>query len=142
MEEYNTLPRPPRKPDPKPEPKSNPNPKGGDPRKDIYIHSKVILIDQAFGMLGSANHNERSMEHDSEDMLAFRSSERYNLVGQMQKDLMGIVLNGNLPKIFDAKTIFEKFKAQMKLNSDEPNNPVSLVYPLEPAAGLGSILIG
>lgn len=121
---------------------TNPNPRSGDPKRDIYIHSKVILFDQVFGMLGSANHNERSMLHDSEDMLAFRSSERHNIVGEIQKELMSVVLSGNLPEVFDGETIYDKFKLQMKLNVNNPNNPPSLVYPLVPAPGPGSVLIG
>ena len=118
------------------------NSKNTPSRRDIYIHSKVILIDHAFGMLGSANHNERSMVHDSEDMLAFRSSERYDLVGEMQKELMAIALSGDLPETFDGKIIFKHFAEHLDFNSDNPNNPKSLVHRLVPRPGFGSVVVG
>lgn len=125
---------------PQPSIAANPN-KGGDPRKDIYIHSKVILIDHAFGMLGSANHNERSMWHDSEDMLAFRSSERYDLVGNIQKELMGCVLSGDLPSDFDGETIFAHFGNHINYNTKNHEKPKSLLHHLAPGTAMGVTLI-
>ncbi|MFZ5962311.1 phospholipase D family protein [Thalassococcus sp. BH17M4-6] len=38
----------------------------------VYVHSKVTLIDDRFGLIGSANLNGRSMRWDTEASVAFR----------------------------------------------------------------------
>ncbi|MCE0504433.1 phospholipase D-like domain-containing protein [Roseivivax sp. GX 12232] len=38
----------------------------------IYVHAKVVLIDDAFGLVGSANLNGRSMRWDTEASVLFR----------------------------------------------------------------------
>lgn len=43
--------------------------------RDIYVHSKLLLIDDVFFTLGSANMNERSMKNDSELNIAMPSPE-------------------------------------------------------------------
>jgi phosphatidylserine/phosphatidylglycerophosphate/cardiolipin synthase-like enzyme len=43
--------------------------------KEIYVHSKLLLIDDVFFTLGSANVNVRSMENDSELNIACPSPE-------------------------------------------------------------------
>lgn len=43
--------------------------------KDIYVHSKLLLVDDVFFTLGSANVNIRSMEVDSELNIAMPSPE-------------------------------------------------------------------
>jgi phosphatidylserine/phosphatidylglycerophosphate/cardiolipin synthase-like enzyme len=121
-------------------PAYNRKPKLRDPRKDIYIHSKVILFDLVFGMLGSANHNERSMWHDSEDALAFRNSERYNVVEDIQKELLSVVLSDDLPKSLDGKAIYEHFLEHLNYN-DTHSSPKSLVHTLKPVAATGAPLI-
>ncbi|SMC63716.1 phospholipase D family protein [Primorskyibacter flagellatus] len=51
-------------------------PKGADGRINgagpIYVHSKVLLIDDAVGMVGSANLNGRSLRWDTEASVLFR----------------------------------------------------------------------
>ena len=41
----------------------------------IYVHSKVTLIDDAFGLVGSANLNGRSLRWDTEASVRFRTPE-------------------------------------------------------------------
>ena len=41
--------------------------------KDIYVHSKLLLVDDVYFTLGSANFNVRSMEVDSELNIAMTS---------------------------------------------------------------------
>jgi len=43
--------------------------------RDIYVHSKLLLIDDVFFTVGSANINKRSMENDSELNIAMPSPE-------------------------------------------------------------------
>ncbi|UMA63912.1 phospholipase D-like domain-containing protein [Roseivivax marinus] len=42
----------------------------------IYVHAKVTLIDDRFGLVGSANLNGRSMRWDTEASILFRDHER------------------------------------------------------------------
>jgi phosphatidylserine/phosphatidylglycerophosphate/cardiolipin synthase-like enzyme len=91
-------------------------------------------------MLGSANHNERSMWHDSEDALAFRNSERYNVVEDIQKELLSVVLSDDLPEIFDGKSIYEHFLKHLVYNDKHPSSPKSLIHTLTPASTTGVIL--
>jgi phosphatidylserine/phosphatidylglycerophosphate/cardiolipin synthase-like enzyme len=52
--------------------------------EDIYVHAKLLLIDDSFFLLGSANINERSMYNDSE--LAI-STPHYGLASKARQDL-------------------------------------------------------
>jgi hypothetical protein len=80
-------------------------PKTGKDKGNIYVHSKVIIVDGVFAMVGSANHNERSMWHDSEDMLAFAASERHSVPADLRKQLINTVLSGDMPENDEAKKI-------------------------------------
>ena len=55
------------------------SPKGADGRihaaGPIYVHSKVLVIDDAVGMVGSANLNGRSLRWDTEASVMFRDAE-------------------------------------------------------------------
>jgi phospholipase D1/2 len=59
--------------------KSEAAPKGADGRihgaGPIYVHSKVLLIDDAVGMVGSANLNGRSLRWDTEASILFRDED-------------------------------------------------------------------
>ncbi|QFS81888.1 cardiolipin synthetase [Roseivivax sp. THAF40] len=50
----------------------------------IYVHAKVTLIDDDFGMVGSANLNGRSLRWDTEASVLFRDAEA---VGDLRKRL-------------------------------------------------------
>lgn len=60
--------------------------------QDIYVHSKLLLADDSFFLLGSANINRRSMEVDSE--LAVCTAE-HKLVSTTRKKLMSMHYNGD-----------------------------------------------
>lgn len=55
--------------------------------KPIYVHSKLLLVDDVFFTLGSANVNVRSMEVDSEINIAMPSPE---VTAQWRRHLWGI----------------------------------------------------
>ncbi len=57
---------------PKPAPEGNIAIHGAGP---IYVHSKLTLIDDRFGIIGSANLNGRSLRWDTEASIAFRDGE-------------------------------------------------------------------
>ncbi|MFW8594097.1 phospholipase D-like domain-containing protein [Cribrihabitans neustonicus] len=46
----------------------------------IYLHSKVLIIDGSFGVVGSANLNGRSMRWDTESALRLTQPERVSLL--------------------------------------------------------------
>ncbi|MFW8633537.1 phospholipase D-like domain-containing protein [Cribrihabitans pelagius] len=48
----------------------------------IYLHSKVLIIDGSFGVVGSANLNGRSMRWDTESALRLTQPERVALLWQ------------------------------------------------------------
>lgn len=52
-----------------------PDTKAGEPWMEVYIHAKLMLIDDTFMTLGSANINTRSMEVDSELNIAHHRPE-------------------------------------------------------------------
>lgn len=58
---------------------------------DVYIHAKLMLVDDAFMTLGSANINTRSMEVDSELNIAHHRPE---ITEPVRKRLWGMHTNG------------------------------------------------
>jgi phospholipase D1/2 len=58
---------------------------------DIYVHAKVMIVDDRFLRVGSANMNNRSMGLDSECDLTVNGSEREDVrrkIAQLRTDLM------------------------------------------------------
>lgn len=85
--------------------------------REIYIHSKLMLVDDAFMTLGSANLNQRSMAVDSEINIA---TDDYRVARDLRKRVWrmhsgGMVDGGGGTKaeIVDA---FEKWENLMKAN--------------------------
>jgi phosphatidylserine/phosphatidylglycerophosphate/cardiolipin synthase-like enzyme len=80
--------------------------------RDIYIHSKLLMIDDCFMTLGSANLNLRSMSADSEINLA---TDSIGHVRPFRRRVWGMQTggeydggDGSTQKVSDA---FEKWKA-------------------------------
>lgn len=96
--------------------KSIPPPKAKDMRGNIYIHSKVMIINDALAIVGSANLNERSMWHDSETAVAFAANERASPPRELRDKLMAVALNGKLSREEDGGKIFEDFDEKVKFN--------------------------
>jgi phosphatidylserine/phosphatidylglycerophosphate/cardiolipin synthase-like enzyme len=74
----------------------------------IYVHSKVIIVDEALAMIGSNNINERSMWHDSENAVMFRAMERESMPAKLRGRLFEIMV-GNSMKGRSSQMIFELF---------------------------------
>ncbi len=83
----------------------------------IYVHSKLLLVDDVFFTLGSANINVRSMEVDSELNIASPSPE---LTRQWREHLWRIH-TGQAP-LTDMKREFERWGDIMKLNTKAMSN--------------------
>jgi phosphatidylserine/phosphatidylglycerophosphate/cardiolipin synthase-like enzyme len=124
-------------------PEQVPVPDTGQDPGNIYVHSKVLLVDDAFCMIGSANHNERSMWHDTEDMLSVRGTSRDPLLKNFRTELIRTVLCGNMPdETSSAKRIFKNFTIQLNKNVDaylRKETHESLVFPYIPGRSVGSI---
>ena len=55
--------------------------------RDIYVHSKLLVVDDVFSLLSSANINTRSMHTDSELGLA---APDYELAKRWREELWGL----------------------------------------------------
>jgi len=120
-------------------------------RDHIYVHSKVFIVDTAFAMVGSANHNERSMWHDSEDMLAVRSENTGDFPDELRTALFNTVLSGNMPENNSPKKIIDHFERQMdraarwkKTGTDEGKEGTSipLIHEYVPTSAIGTFIFG
>ncbi len=85
--------------------------------KSIYVHSKLLLVDDVFFTLGSANVNTRSMEADSELNISSPSPE---LTRQWRQHLWRMH-SGSAPGE-DMAEIFQLWGDAMALNKKERNS--------------------
>lgn len=94
--------------------------------KDIYVHSKLLLVDDVFFTLGSANVNTRSMEGDSELNIASPSP---TLTQQWRKHLWRLH-TGSTPGD-DMAVEFKAWQKIMASNGERKNSghplPTSLI---------------
>jgi len=91
---------------------ANPRPVKG----AIYVHSKVIVVDEVLAMIGSNNINERSMWHDSENAVMFRATERESLPAELRSQLFEIMVGQSMKGITPDK-IFNLFKKRAADNA-------------------------
>jgi phosphatidylserine/phosphatidylglycerophosphate/cardiolipin synthase-like enzyme len=97
-------------------------------------------VNSLFSLLGSANHNERSMWHDSEAMLAVAGYTPQDFPGKLQKELMHTVLSGHLPKGDSGVRVYRHFLEHLKKNVEaysKGQTQPSLVFPYLPKAAVG-----
>jgi hypothetical protein len=110
----------------------------------IYVHSKVLIVDQAFAMVGSANHNERSMWHDTEDMIGARGFQTTHFPAELRKQLLATVLAGDMPKDDSGEEIFKHFTVHLNNNAEnyiDNKQQESFVFPFIPEAAFGSFVL-
>ncbi|VAW65736.1 Probable phospholipase protein, partial [hydrothermal vent metagenome] len=82
--------------------------------RPIYIHSKLLLVDDTFFTLGSANVNVRSMENDSEINVASPAPE---VAKEWREDLWEMHTKKNLDENMKKEfKIWEKIMSNNKLN--------------------------
>ena len=104
--------------------------------REIYIHSKLLLIDDTFFTLGSANLNQRSMAVDSEINVATidpvcAKDLRKRIWGQLsgsQPDCNGG--NGSPSEIADAFDEWKKLMAENRKNRDKNMRATGFLLPL------------
>ncbi|MGH8854794.1 MAG: phospholipase D-like domain-containing protein, partial [Telluria sp.] len=85
--------------------------------REIYIHSKLLLVDDSFFSLGSANLNQRSMAVDSELNLATNDARRAK--GLRQKiwgKLSGGTVDGKSGLPAEIKEAFREWVKTMDIN--------------------------
>lgn len=78
---------------PRPAPRHTPGPVAGAPV--VYLHSKVTLVDERVGIIGSANLNGRSMRWDTEASVQFQNPDQ---IRQARERLMASWLRGAIPE--------------------------------------------
>ncbi|SFD89312.1 PLD-like domain-containing protein [Roseivivax sediminis] len=91
----------------------------------IYVHAKVTLVDETFGMVGSANLNGRSMRWDTEASILFRDRAlAEDLRLRLARKWLGAQLGDNDPAL--AAT----WNAAARKNADlEPEARMGFVMP-------------
>jgi phosphatidylserine/phosphatidylglycerophosphate/cardiolipin synthase-like enzyme len=88
--------------------------------REIYIHSKLLLVDDGFFSLGSANLNQRSMAVDSEINLATNDAEKATeLRKRIWKQLLGDSTGTNTDLAVDVTKAFGEWVERMKDNLDQ-----------------------
>ena len=86
--------------------------------REIYIHSKLMLIDDVFVTLGSANMNQRSMAVDSEINIAATGLEQ---VSTLRDRIFSLLSGGDIHGSGDWKAlprVFDAWNKRMKHNHD------------------------
>ncbi|XLZ72332.1 phospholipase D-like domain-containing protein [Massilia sp. SR12] len=103
--------------------------------REIYIHSKLLLVDDTFITMGSANLNQRSMAVDCEINLATIAPDKASeLRRQIWGQLSGNQITGGGGSRADIADAFRLWKEQMKQNAKDKskgNQICSLLVPLE-----------
>lgn len=103
--------------------------------REIYIHSKLMLIDGSFLALGSANMNQRSMAVDSELNLATDDCAIVlKLRPKIWSQLSGRLFDGGSGEKEEIKNCFKKWGELMKNNKDKKQNNSKMtgfLLPLE-----------
>jgi phosphatidylserine/phosphatidylglycerophosphate/cardiolipin synthase-like enzyme len=100
----------------------------GKPWTDVYIHAKLMLIDDTFLTLGSANINTRSMEVDSELNLV---QDRPEITRPLRQQLWGLHTKETGAEDMSAlKEVYKKWKDIMKKNKDNRSNRITPIASL------------
>jgi phosphatidylserine/phosphatidylglycerophosphate/cardiolipin synthase-like enzyme len=85
--------------------------------REIYIHSKLLLVDHSFFSLGSANLNQRSMAVDSEINLATNDANKAaDLRQKIWGKLSGGIVNGKEGSLAQIEASFIDWKKAMNTN--------------------------
>ena len=109
--------------------------------REIYIHSKLMFVDDVYTTLGSANLNARSMVGDSEFNIC---TEQYSFTQAARKrvwgNLAGADLDGKTCTREETKETFDKWGKRMKNNktardSGAPPENGSFIHPFEDPRG-------
>ncbi|KPM08103.1 phospholipase D1-like protein [Sarcoptes scabiei] len=94
----------------------------------VYIHSKIMIVDDRISLIGSANINDRSMlgNRDSE-VVIFVEDQEYEFYYMDQKPYKSGKFSGSLRRMLmrEHLGIYKVNKKEMLRMSDEVNDPIS-----------------
>jgi phosphatidylserine/phosphatidylglycerophosphate/cardiolipin synthase-like enzyme len=103
--------------------------------REIYIHSKLLLVDDCFFSLGSANLNQRSMAVDSEINLATTDAKlAADLRRRIWGQLSGDTVDGGTGARKDINDAFRNWTMRMGTNlkaKRESRSMTGFLLPLE-----------
>ncbi|ENG4184115.1 hypothetical protein ABT230_000851 [Providencia rettgeri] len=97
--------------------------------KSVYVHSKVLMIDDTFMTLGSSNVNLRSMLFDSEFNIAIQDTDVTNIIPPIRQHLWKMHTKRASD---DFKKEFKHWKEIIKRNKELRNSEI----PTTPSASL------
>ena len=107
-----------------------PDTKAGQPWVETYIHAKLMIVDDTFMTLGSANINTRSMESDSELNIAHHRPE----ISQPARKTLWDLHTGNAAgaRVADMsmKDAYRAWSDILRINAKQKKAGVSPVAPL------------
>jgi len=86
--------------------------------REIYIHSKLMIIDDVFLTVGSANLNQRSMSSDSEINIGLTGLKH---AGTQRRRIFDLHWGGALPgndSSVEWSDVFKRWKLRMKANDE------------------------
>ncbi|MBV5097538.1 phosphatidylserine/phosphatidylglycerophosphate/cardiolipin synthase family protein [Tenebrionicola larvae] len=87
----------------------------------VYVHSKLMLIDDIFLIQGSANINLRSMAFDSEIAIALQDTDQDPIVPEVRRRLWGMYTGGKGVGD-DFAAVYEVWERIINSNSDKKLN--------------------
>jgi phosphatidylserine/phosphatidylglycerophosphate/cardiolipin synthase-like enzyme len=104
--------------------------------EDVYIHAKLLIVDDEFLLVGSCNANDRGFEYEGEIDIAVADAA---LVGPFRVDLWRGHLGGDPRLTGDIPKDVSVWKGHAERNRlyemDDAAPPESLVFPFTPRAG-------
>lgn len=109
---------------------------------EVYVHSKVTIMDDVFTIISSANLNTRSMEKDTELGIVIENGQ---VARELRQTLWGLHTNNdvkaNPPDLHDhrdAKKVFEQWRLLIKKNQEArkkgkmPEQPLRQFFRVDP----------
>lgn len=95
-------------------------------RKDIYIHAKVLVVDDVFYTIGSANYNDRSMRSDPELNIGTVDPQGAE---SLRRDLWNICIGSPVNEIMDnPRTGTDSWEDKLAQNALEAEANANLTY--------------
>jgi phosphatidylserine/phosphatidylglycerophosphate/cardiolipin synthase-like enzyme len=113
----------------------------GEPEREINLHAKLIIVDDAFVRIGSSNLNNRSLGFDTECDLAIEAHDRTaaEAIARLRNTLLAEHLGRSAEEVAQAVSAHGLIGAIERLNDgDRRLNPYRIdpeVGPKEPIAG-------
>lgn len=102
---------------------------GGEP---IYVHAKVVVMDETLLRIGSSNLNNRSMGFDTECDLAIESAERGDAVGRAAVELRNILVAEHLDVDPEVIAVATKDGGSLISTIERLRGPGRSLRPFEP----------